>query len=101
MRSDAFGCIWMRSDAFGHFWKISENSVENLVAPPFHRPRRCRNGGFVGGAGVGGFAGAAGVGGGFVGSDGSYQFLRAAGAPVRRRGGRGPPRHAKIDFFFC
>ena len=37
------------------------------------------------------------------GCDGSYQFLRAAGAPVRRRraAGRGPPRHAKIDFFFC
>ena len=29
----------------------------------------------------------------------SYQFLRAAGAPVRRRRGRGPPRHAKIDLF--
>ena len=27
------------------------------------------------------------------------KFLRAAGAPVRRRRGRGPPRHAKIDFF--
>ena len=35
-----------------------------------------------------------------TGQDGSYQFLRAAGAPVRRRRGRGPPRHAKIDFFF-
>ena len=35
-----------------------------------------------------------------TGQDGSYQFLRAAGAPVRRRRGRGPPRHAKIDFCF-
>ena len=34
-----------------------------------------------------------------TGQDGSYQFLRAAGAPVRRRRGRGPQRHAKIDFF--
>ena len=31
---------------------------------------------------------------------GSYQFLRAAGAPVRRRRGAGPLWHAKIDFKF-
>ena len=34
-----------------------------------------------------------------TGQDGSSQFLRAAGAPG---GGRGPQRHAKIDYlFFC
>ena len=52
----------------------TDSGAADLVAPPFHRPRRCRNG---------------------AGSDRSYQFLRAAGAPVRRRRGAGAPAARK------
>ena len=65
--------------------RMTSHPDVNLVAPPFHRPL-VRS--FVRSFAVIFWPSTSGC-------DGSYQFLRAAGAPVRRRGAAGAPAARK------